>query len=114
MNSSEKIYVIIAGNVRKERKKQCISQAGLAEKADISIDTIKSVESGRRAMSLDTYLRIEQALGTSPMALMDREQHEEYMERFFYLIARRNEGEIEFVLHMVEQLLRGRDSYLTG
>lgn len=114
MNSSEKIYMIIAGNVRKERKKQCISQAGLGEKADISIDTVKSVESGRRAMSLDTYLRIEQALGTSPMALIGRERHEEYMERFFFLIARRNEGEIKFVLHMVEQLLRGRDSYLTG
>lgn len=85
----------------------------LAERADVSVDTIKSVENGRRAMSLDTYLSIVQALETTPLALMSREQPEQYIERFVFLMNRRNEREIEFALHMIEQLLRGQDSYLS-
>ena len=54
----EHIYEIIAENIRKERIRLGITQAELAERADVSLDTIKSVENGRRAMSLDTYLNI--------------------------------------------------------
>lgn len=113
MNNGEKLYEIIAGNIRRERKRLCISQAELAERADISVDTIKSVENGRRAMSLDTYLSIVQALETTPLALMSRKQPWHYIERFIYMMDRRNEREIEFALHMVEQLLRGQDNYLS-
>lgn len=102
----------IARNIKNKRKKLHISQAELAERADLSIDTIKGVENGRRAMSLDTYLRIVKALGTTPMALMNNEQPEKYMERFFFLVAGRGEREIEFVLHMVEHLLNERDCFL--
>lgn len=112
MSNEENLYEIIAGNIKKERKRLCISQAELAERADVSVDTIKSVENGRRAMSLDTYLKIVQALGTSPLALMSREQPRQYIERFVFMMNRRNEREIEFALHMVEQLLKGQDSYL--
>lgn len=109
MSSMEELYVIIAGNIRKERKKLRISQAELAERADISVDTVKGVENGRRAMSLDTYLRIVRALDTTPMALMGNNQTEDYMERFFFLVAGRSKEEIEFVLHMVEHLLKEKD-----
>lgn len=114
MSNGEKLYEIIAENIRKERKRLCISQAELAERADLSVDTIKSVENGRRAMSLDTYLSIVQALETTPLALMSREQPEQYIERFAFLMNRCDEREIEFALHMVEQLLKGQDDYLRG
>ena len=55
MGKREHIYEIIAENIRKERRRLGITQAELAERADVSLDTIKSVENGRRAMSLDTY-----------------------------------------------------------
>ena len=58
MGKREHIYEIIAENIRKERIRLGITQAELAERADVSLDTIKSVENGRRAMSLDTYLNI--------------------------------------------------------
>lgn len=112
MSNGENLYEIIAGNIRRERKRLGITQTELSEKADISVDTIKSVENGRRAMSLDTYLSIVQALETTPLALMSREQPEQYIERFVFLMNRRNEREIEFALHMIEQLLRGQDYYL--
>lgn len=89
-----------------------MSQAELAERAELSIDTVKSVEQGRRAMSLDTYLRIVKALETTPVALMNDKQPEKYMERFFFLVAGRSEREIEFVLHMVEHLLEEQDCCL--
>ncbi len=106
------LYALIAENIRRERKRQRISQAVLAEMADISVDTVRNVESGRKAMNLSTYLRIVQALETTPMALMHEEQRDEYMERFLFLMAGRGESEIEFALHMVEHLLKGRDRYL--
>ena len=58
MGKREHIYEIIAENIRKERIRLGITQAELAERADVSLDTIKSVENGRRATSLDTYLNI--------------------------------------------------------
>lgn len=112
MENREYLYRIIADNIREERKRLGLTQAELAERADISIDTIKSVEGGRRAMSLDTYLNIVQALETSPLVLMSRKHPEKYLERFAFMMNRRNEKEIEFALYMVEQLLRGQDSYL--
>ena len=44
MGNREHIYEIIAGNIRKERRRLGMTQAELAERADISLDTIKSVE----------------------------------------------------------------------
>lgn len=107
----DNLYAVIAENIKRERKKLCISQAELAERADISIDTVKSVESGRREMSLNTFLRIVQALETTPMMLING-KGQEYMERFFFLVAGRDESEIEFVLHVAEHLLKGQEGYL--
>ena len=112
MGNREHIYEIIAGNIRKERKRFGMTQAELAERADISLDTIKSVENGRRAMSLDTYLNIVHALESSPMVLMSRKHPQKHIERFAFMMNRRDEREIEFALHMVEQLLIGQDNYL--
>lgn len=112
MGREKQLYEVIAENIKKERKKLCITQGQLAERADLSLDTIKSVEHGRRAMSLDTYLKIVEALNTTPLALMSRECSGKYIDRFICLVDRREENEIEFVLHMVEQLLKGQDCYL--
>ena len=44
MGKREHTYEIIAENIRKERRRLGITQAELAERADVSLDTIKSVE----------------------------------------------------------------------
>ena len=108
----EDLYKKIAENIRTERKKLGISQFILAEQADVSLDTIKGIESGRRTMRLDTYLKITEALKTTPIALLYGEQSEEYIERFRFLIYNRNKNEKEFILYMIEQLLKGQDDYL--
>ncbi len=111
MMSGENLYEIIAVNMRKERKRLCISQMQLAERADVSLDTVKSVENGRRAMSLDTYLRIVQALEITPTALLHEKHHKDYLERFTYMMVERSHQEMEFALYMLEQLLKGQDTY---
>ncbi len=112
MEQGEKLYEIIADNIRKERKKLHISQGILAERAQVSIDTIKSIERGRRSMSLDTYLRIVEALDTTPLALMNREQTGYYIDRFVFMTKNCSSNQVEFVLHIVEELLKGQDYYL--
>lgn len=46
------------------------------------------------------------------LGITQMEHPERHIERFAHMMKRRNEREIEFALHMVEQLLRGQDSYL--
>jgi transcriptional regulator with XRE-family HTH domain len=106
------LYETIAYNIKKERKKQYISQAQLAERADISLDTIKSIETGRRSMSLGTYLRIVEALETTPVALMNKEQSDEYIDQLLFMVTNCSNRERKFVLHMVEQLIKGQERYL--
>lgn len=46
---------IIADNVRLYRKKEGLTQMELAERADLSLDSIKRIEGGKRSMSLDSF-----------------------------------------------------------
>ena len=100
-------------DVYKEIALSQLSAAELAERADVSLDTIKSVENGRRAMSLDTYLNIVHALESSPTVLMSQQHPEKHIERFAFMMNRCDEREIEFALHMIEQILRGQEDYLS-
>ncbi len=104
MENRKNLHRIVADNIKKERRRRQLTQMELADRADISVDTVKSIERGRRSMSLDTYLGIVQALEISPSALVNEKQPGKYMERFLYIIDQRSESEIEFVLHMLEQL----------
>ncbi len=74
---------------------------------------ILSNENGRRAMSLDTYLNIVHALESSPTVLMSQQHPEKHIERFSFMMNQCDEREIEFALHMIEQILRGQEDYLS-
>ena len=106
------LYQTIACNIRERRKQLCYSQAKLAEKAEVSVDTIKSIESGRRTMNLDTYLKIVEALETTPLGLIKDSAPEEWIDRLLFMTANFSSKEMKFVLHMVEQLLKGYEDYL--
>lgn len=56
------IRYIIADNVRLYRKKENLTQAELAERAELSLDTIKRIEGGKRTMSLENFIRLSDAL----------------------------------------------------
>jgi transcriptional regulator with XRE-family HTH domain len=53
------------------RNKVDITQAQLAEKANLSIDSISRLERGERAPSLESLETIASALGVDPMELLN-------------------------------------------
>lgn len=55
----------IARTVREELARRRMSRQGLADLAKISISTLEKALSGRRAFTLGTVIRLEEALGTS-------------------------------------------------
>lgn len=56
------IRYIIADNVRLYRKRENLTQMELAERAELSLDSIKRVEGGKTSLSLENFLRIAKAL----------------------------------------------------
>ncbi|MDE6979960.1 MAG: helix-turn-helix transcriptional regulator, partial [Lachnospiraceae bacterium] len=99
-------------NIKAGRKKLNISQSQLAERAEVSLDSIKSIERGRRSMSLDTYMKIVNALGTTPFDLMRTGNCSYIIDRFMFMVKNCNDNQVEFVLYMVEKLLKGQAQYL--
>ena len=65
---------VIADNVRFYRKKANLTQAELAERAELSLDSIKRVEAGKRTMSLENFLRLSDALGIPLTFLLYRQK----------------------------------------
>ena len=49
------IKYIIADNVKLYRKREKITQMELAERAELSLDSVKRIESGKRTMSLEIF-----------------------------------------------------------
>ncbi len=56
------IRYIIADNVRLYRKKENLTQAELQEWADLSLDSIKRIEGGKRTTLLENFIRLPDAL----------------------------------------------------
>lgn len=86
------IKYIIADNVKLYRKRQNSTQLELAELTELSLDSIKRVEGGKRTMSLDNFLRIADALYV-PLSLLLYEQVELIpdIERMLYVLEGKNE-----------------------
>lgn len=114
MKLTENTFTTIGNNIRERRRHLRLTQELLAQKADLSVDTIKNVEGGRRSMRLDTYLRIVCALGTTPAALLGEEMPKEYADRLIFMSGGRSENEMQFILHVVEQTLKAEELYIKG
>ena len=112
MKEEDNLYEVIAENVKTERKRLKMSQSRLAEEAEVSLDTIKSIESGRRTMSLGTYLKIVYALGSTPFGLMQSDGSSCFIDRVLFMTKNCNENQVEFVLYMIEKLLKGQAQFL--
>lgn len=65
-----KYYKQLAENIRMQRAKVKISQLKLAEKADVSIDTISMIEREQGNPTLSTIVSIAKALGVDLNTLL--------------------------------------------
>ena len=104
------IRYIIADNVRLYRKQRNLTQAELAERAELSLDSIKRIEGGKRTMSLENFLRLSDALHV-PLSffLYDQEDMLPEVERIHYILEGKSKSQKEYLLHILEEMAGGLD-----
>lgn len=61
----------IGQRVRKARTRLELTQADLAERLELEEATVRAIEAGRRGLSLDSLLRVADALGMRPGEIVD-------------------------------------------
>lgn len=85
-----------------------MTQQDLAEKADMSNDTIKRIESGIRGMSLDTFLSIADALKVEPALLLSENSKDMLpIEKVHAILSGRSKAEQDYLVFMMEKLVEG-------
>ena len=104
---------IIADNVKLYRKKQNLTQFELAEKAELSVDSIKRIEHGSRTMSLENFMRIADALAV-PLSYLIYEDLNQIpiTESILNILNSRSGKQQEYLLHMLEEMSFGLDRLL--
>lgn len=107
------IKYIIADNVKLYRKKHNMTQFGLAEKAELSIDSVKRIEHGSRTMSLENFMRVADALDV-PLSYLLYENLNEIpiMERILNILNHKSGKQQEYLVHMLEEISKGLDRLL--
>lgn len=104
------IKYIIADNVRLYRKKENLTQAELAERANLSLDSIKRLEGGKRTMSLENFLRLSDALQI-PLTYLIYEQNDRLQDevRIKEILNGKNDKQREYLIHMLREMSEGID-----
>lgn len=107
------IKYIIADNVKLYRKKQNLTQFELAEKAELSVDSIKRIEHGSRTMSLENFMRIVDALAVPLSYLMYKNLNEiPITEHILNILNNKSEKQQEYLVHILEEMSAGLDKLL--
>jgi transcriptional regulator with XRE-family HTH domain len=60
----------LARAIRQQRQQRRLTQLALAERAELSLDTVSRVERGRRELSLRAVDQLARALGVDPVDLL--------------------------------------------
>lgn len=104
------IRYIIADNVKLYRKKENLTQMELAERAELSLDSIKRIEGGKRTMSLENFLRVTDALRI-PLSYLLYEEEIDIPEvrRITEVLEGRNSRQREYLLHMLCEMAKELD-----
>lgn len=107
------IKYIIADNVKLYRKKKNLTQFELAEKAELSVDSIKRIEHGSRTMSLENFMRIADALAVPLSYLMYENLNQiPITERILNILNNKNGKQQEYLVHILEEMSVGLDKLL--
>ena len=102
-------YKKIGSVIKKRRNALKITQEQLAEMINKSTVYISLIESGARHPSLETLYCIAMSLKTSVDTIIHDKSScgdEEHVNEFAFLLADRNEDEIDFIMDIVREMLR--------
>ncbi len=107
------IRYIIADNVKFYRKRENLTQIELAEQAELSLDSIKRIEGGKRTMSLENFLRLSKALGI-PLSFLLYEEKDRVPEEelLMSILEGRSDRQKRYLLHMLQEMADGMDKLL--
>ena len=70
--TEEELRGIFSSNIKRYRQSRNLSQAGLAEKLDISVNFLCNIENGNRWISPKTLVKFASALNIEPHELFKR------------------------------------------
>lgn len=102
---SEKVFLHNLGKeICEARKRLNMSQAELAEKADLSVTYISKIECGRRNFSAYTLARISQVLGLSSAQFLEAACEEKRIlarKKIEELLMGYSPDEVEDILHII-------------
>lgn len=104
---------IIADNVRFYRKRANLTQIELAEQAELSLDSVKRIEGGKRSMSLENFLRLSKVLQI-PLSFLLYEQKDKAPEeeQIRSILEGRSDRQKKYLLHMLWEMADGMDKLL--
>ncbi|MCI9478846.1 MAG: helix-turn-helix transcriptional regulator [Lachnospiraceae bacterium] len=104
---------IIADNVKFYRKRENLTQIELAEHAELSLDSVKRIEGGKRTMSLENFLRLSEALQI-PLSFLLYEQKDKVPEeeQIKSILEGRSDGQKRYLLHVLREMSNGMDRLL--
>lgn len=107
------IKYVIADNIKLYRKRKNLTQFDLAEKAELSVDSIKRIEHGSRTMSLENFMRIAEALAV-PLSYLLYENINEIpiTERILNILNSKSVNQQEYMVHILEEMSVGLDKLL--
>ena len=103
----QEAYQKIGARIREIRVKKHMSQASLAEKANIHITHVSAIENGKSTLLLPTFIRIAEALQVSADALLRPdipEVNNLYKSEFAEVLEDCTPAEIDSILNIVKEI----------
>lgn len=100
-------YKKIGSRIREIRNQKHMSQAALAEKANIHLSHISDIENGKSTLLLPTFIRLTEALQVSADVLLRPnipEVNMIYKSEFAELLSDCTPAEIDSILRIVKEL----------
>lgn len=106
---SLEIQEMVGQRVRELRNNQGITQEALAELAGLHYSHIQRLEAGRANPTLDSLIRVSNALGVSPSQLLDTGSgRSPQIEALLGILQGRNADELGLILEITKTILNYR------
>lgn len=110
-------YLKVGARIREIRLQRHMSQANLAEKANINLSHVSDIENGKSTVLLPTFIRITEALQVSADVLIRSdipEVNSLYQSEFAELLEDCTPTEIDSILNIVKEVKKSMHSSKTN
>lgn len=107
MEDQNLIYKRIGERIREVRQDKKMTQAQLANEANISLSHMSDIENGKKQMQLGTFIKITEVLQVSADAILRSNVPEVnllYQQEFSQILADCSPSEIDAVCRIVQEI----------